>query len=70
MEQCKYPQFAQALRELAPTRADIAKKLAVSERSVYYYLAGRTIPHTRKLLPFPDLIEALSQDLHSLRTHL
>ena len=58
-----YPNFASAVRNLAPTIGEIAAILGVSERSVANYLAGDALPHVLKVKKFPVLDRALSQDL-------
>lgn len=59
----RYPHFVQALRDLAPTDAERARLLGVSERSVKYYLSGDMLPHAATVKRIPELDDALTRDI-------
>lgn len=59
----KYPNFTQALRDLAPTNKERAAIIGCSERSVIMYLQGEALPHVERLKRIPSLDEALTRDI-------
>ena len=62
MRSVRYPQFAAAVRSLAPTAQEIAQILGVQERMIYYYVAGKIAPRPEVFLRFPALTAALTAD--------
>jgi len=63
----RYPNFDQALRNIAPTPDEIAVKLGVSRRSVFYYLRGDYLPPLTVIKRVPELDDALDRDLSEQR---
>jgi transcriptional regulator with XRE-family HTH domain len=59
----KYPRFAAALRQLAPTLREIADLIGRSERQVSYYLTGNAMPPADITARVPELHAALRRDL-------
>jgi hypothetical protein len=59
----KYPQFAAALRQLAPTVPKIAERIGRSERQTNYYLTGNAMPPADITARVPELHQALCRDL-------
>jgi predicted transcriptional regulator len=58
-----YPNFAQALRELAATDAQRAALLGVSRRMVLSYKRGDSLPSVDKVKRHAALDDALTRDI-------
>lgn len=65
----KYPNFSNALRQLAKTNRERAEVLGVSERSVVNYLYGVRLPPVEIVKQFPALDEALTRDIRPSKPH-
>jgi len=62
-----YPEFATAVRNLAPTIEEIAAIMGVSPRSVAGYLSGTALPHTKIIKQLPAIDDALTRDFAAIR---
>lgn len=62
-----YPTFTAALLKLGDTRDEIARKLGISRRTLFYYLDGTMLPKMEKISQYPELIEALVVDSRALQ---
>jgi len=66
----KYPQFAAALRALAPSGREIAQRIERSERQATYYMTGNAMPSADILARLPELYVALRRDFGLQEIHI
>jgi hypothetical protein len=62
-KQHPWPNFRNALLDLAPTNRERAEMLGCSERTVAYYLSGLMLPPVEKVKRYPSLDRALTLDV-------